>query len=293
MLSGIFAPIATPFKNERIAWDELEGNIERWSNSGLKGLVVLGSNGEFQLLSRREKENLIEAVCRHGSQDLRIIAGTGCESTRDTIDLSCRAAELGAEAVLVVNPNYYKSCYTPVALKQFYTDVADASPVPVMLYNMPGNTGINMSSDLVAEMAQHPNVVGIKDSSGNIVQIGEIIAKTPEDFIVFAGSASFLLPALALGAVGGTLALANCLPEECVALYDLFMAGKWEEAKKQQHRLYDINKAVTARYGPAGLKVAMEMLGYYGGLPRRPILPLTETQKEEVAGILKRGGFVE
>ncbi|MGI6574791.1 MAG: 4-hydroxy-tetrahydrodipicolinate synthase [bacterium] len=292
MFTGIFAPIATPFKNDRIVWDELKGNIERWATSGLAGLVVLGSNGEFQLLSRSEKEKLIAAVCKHASKDLKVIAGTGCESTRETIELSRRAAELGVDAVLVVCPNYYKSCYTPTALKQFYFDVAETSPVPVMLYNMPGNTGINMTSDLVCELAQHDNIIGIKDSSGNIVQIAEIVAKKPDDFVVFAGSASFLLPALAVGAVGGTLALANFLPEECVAIYEHFKAGRVEEAQKQQLKILEINKAVTRGWGPAGLKAAMDMMGYYGGLPRKPILPLTEVQKEELRAILERGGFL-
>ncbi|MDI9568696.1 MAG: 4-hydroxy-tetrahydrodipicolinate synthase [bacterium] len=292
MFKGIFAPIATPFVNDRIAWDKLEENMEKWAASGLAGLVVLGSNGEFQLLSREEKEELIAFVCQHTPQEMKVMAGTGCESTAETIDLTRRAAELGADAVLVVTPNYYKACYTPAALKEYYTDIADASPIPVMLYNMPGNTGINMPSSLMVELAGHPNIVGVKDSSGNIVQIAETIANTPDDFAVFAGSASFLLPALALGAVGATAALANVLPEECVAVYEHFQAGRLEEARKLQHRLLEINRAVTARWGPAGLKAAMDLVGYYGGPPRKPILPLTAAEREELKDILERGGFL-
>ncbi len=292
MFTGIFAPIATPLVNDRIAWDKLEQNIEKWAASGLAGLVVLGSNGEFQLLTREEKEELIAFVRQHTPKDMKVMAGTGCESTAETIELSRRAAELGADAVLVVTPNYYKACYTPSALKKYYTEVADASPVPVMLYNMPGNTGINMQSSLMAELAAHPNIVGVKDSSGNIVQIAETIANTPADFAVFAGSASYLLPSLALGAVGTTAALANVLPEECVAVYEHFKAGRLEEARRLQHRLLEINRAVTARWGPAGLKAAMDMVGYYGGPPRKPILPLTPAEREELRGILEGGGFL-
>lgn len=292
MFHGIYAPIATPFENDRISWTKLAQNIERWAKSGLAGLVVLGSNGEFPLLSRVEKEELIAFVREHTPKEMAVIAGTGCESTRETVDLSRRAGELGADAVLVVTPNYYKSCYTPAALKEYFLAVADASPVPVMLYNMPGNTGINMSSDLMAELAQHPNIVGEKDSSGNIVQIAETVAKAPKDFAVFAGSASFLLPALAVGAVGATVALANLLPEECVAIYEDFKAGRMEEARQRQLRILEINKAVTSRWGPAGLKAAMDMVGYFGGPPRRPILPLTQAQQEELRGILARGGFL-
>jgi len=289
---GIFAPIATPFADDGIAWDKLEQNIAKWAASGLAGLVVLGSNGEFQLLSRQEKEELIAFVCRHTPKHMKVMAGTGCESTAETIDLSRRAAELGADAVLVVTPSYYKACYTPAALIEHYTAVAEASPVPVMLYNMPGNTGINMPSSLMIQLAEHPNIVGVKDSSGNIVQIAETIAGTPADFAVFAGSASFLLPALALGAVGATAALANVLPGECVALYEHFQAGRLAEARRLQHRLLEINRAVTARWGPAGLKAAMDLMGYYGGPPRKPILPLTPAEREELKAILERGGFL-
>ena len=292
MINGVFAPIATPFKDGAIYWDKLKFNLDKWAQSGLSGLVVLGSNGEFQLLSYQEKEELIGFVRENTPKELKVIAGTGCESTKETIDLSKKAAELGADAVLVVTPNYYKACYTPTALKAYFEAIADACPIPVMLYNMPGNTGINMSSDLVAELARHPNIVGEKDSSGNITQVSETISKTSPNFTVFAGSASWLLPALCVGAKGGTVALANVLPEQCVAIYNHFQTGKLEEARKIQLNVLEINKAVTARWGPAGLKAAMDMVGYYGGPPRLPIQPLTPVQLEELKGILQRGKFI-
>lgn len=295
MIKGIFAPIATPFKTDdgTIHWNKLKDNLKKWAQSGLAGLVVLGSNGEFQLLSSSEKEHLIGFVREQTPAGLKVIAGTGCESTGETIELSKKAADLGADAVLVVTPNYYKACYTPAALKAYFEAVADVSPVPVMLYNMPGNTGINMTADLVAELAQHPNIVGEKDSSGSIVQVAEIISNTHSlDFIVFAGSASWLFPALCLGAKGGTMALANVLPEQCVAIYDQFQEGNFEEAKKIQLNVLELNKAVTSRWGPAGLKAAMDLVGYYGGPPRPPIQPLTATQQRELEQIMEQGKFI-
>ncbi len=164
----------------------------------------------------------------------------------------------------------------------------DASPIPVIIYNMPANSGINLSSKLVIELSQHPNIIGIKDTSGNIVQIGEIIHGASPDFSVFAGSASFLFPSLVLGAKGGTLALANILPNECVEVLELYQAGRYTEAKDLQLRLLELNNAVTARFGVAGLKAALELLGLFGGAPRKPLLPLGEQDRKVLAGILAK-----
>jgi len=291
-LKGIYAPIPTPFVGDKIAYDKLESNLDYWLGSKLEGLVVLGSNGEFVLLSSEEKLQLITFVCQKAKGRKSVIAGTGAESTAETIYLSQQAAAAGVDAVLVVTPNYYKGSMTDKALKQFYFAVADATPVPVILYNMPRNTGINLSAKIVAELAQHPNIIGIKDSGGNIVQIAEIIQSTPPDFALFAGSASFLYTSLALGAKGGTLALANVFPNECAELQELFEAGKWEESKAMQFRLMESNTAVTARFGIAGLKAAMDILGYYGGDPRLPLLPLGDVEKAELREILTRTQFV-
>lgn len=291
-LYGIYPPIATPFVNDEIAYDKLEENLNFWLNSKVAGIVVMGSNGEFVLLNDKEKEELIRFCCDKCKGKKPVIVGTAAESTRDTIRLSQLAADAGADAVLVVTPSYYKGSYNDAALKRYYFDIADACPVPVILYNMPRNTGINMSAKLVAELATHPNIIGIKDSGGNIVQIAEIIKNTPPDFVVFAGSASFLLPSLVLGAKGGTLALANVFPNQCAEVQELFEAGKLEAARELQLRLLEINNAVTARWGVAGLKAAMDMVGLYGGEPRRPLLPLGPQEKEELKAILARTGFV-
>ena len=285
-LHGIYAPVPAPFENDELALEKLAQNMEYWLNTKIAGTVVLGSNGEFVVLSPEEKRIIIRAVCELSAGKKPVIAGTGCESTKETIELTKFAAEAGAQAALVLSPHYYKRAMTDALNKNFYLEVAEASPIPLVLYNMPGNSTINLSSKLVAELSEHPNIIGVKDSSGNIVQIAEIINMTSADFSVFAGSASFLYPSLALGATGGTLALANVLPNECAELQELVTAGKHQEARDLQLKLLDINHAVTARWGVPGLKAALELQGLYGGEPRRPLLPLGEKERQELAGIL-------
>ena len=290
-LHGIYAPIATPFAGGEIAYDKLEKNLDFWLGSDLEGIVVMGSNGEFVLLTPEEKEELMRFVCARAKGKKPVIAGTGAESTAETIRLNTKAAEAGADAVLIVTPNYYKGEMTDPVLSRFYTDVADASPLPVILYNMPRNAGINISAKLAVELARHPNIIGIKDSGGNIVQIADMIRNAPEGFSVFAGSASYLYTSLALGATGGTLALANIFPNECARVQTLFDAGKIREARDLQMKLIDSNNAVTARWGIPGLKAALEMIGLYGGDPRPPLVPLKEADREELRKILMRTGF--
>lgn len=291
-LSGIFAPIPTPFVDEEIAYDKLESNLQRWAQTRLAGIVVLGSNGEAPLLDEDEKVNLVSFCRRHFPADKAVIAGTGCESTRATIRLTKRCADAGVDAVLVISPHYFKASMNAEALERFYQEVADASPVPVLIYNMPSNTGLNLPSSLVTRLSRHPNITGIKDSSGNIVQIAEIIANAPSDFSVFAGSASFLLPSLVLGARGGTLAAANVIPDICADIYDLALAGRFEEASVLQKKILRLNAAVTSRFGVAGLKAALDMIGYYGGPPRRPILPLGDAERAEIRSILVELGLI-
>jgi 4-hydroxy-2-oxoglutarate aldolase len=290
-LYGIYAPIATPFAGGKIAYDKLEQNLKFYMDSDLAGLVVMGSNGEFVLLTPEEKVELTRFVCARAKGKKLVIAGTGAESTAETIRLNAEAAKAGADAVLVVTPNYYKGEMTDPVLARFYTDVADASSLPLILYNMPRNAGINISAKLAVELAKHPNIIGIKDSGGNIVQIADMIRNAPASFSVFAGSASFLFTSLALGATGGTLALAKIFPNECARLQKLFEAGKIKEARDLQMTLIDSNNAVTGRWGIPGLKAAMEMIGLYGGDPRPPLLPLKEADREELRKVLTRTGF--
>lgn len=287
-LYGVYAPVPTPFENDEVAYDKLAENMKFWLGSKIAGLVVMGSNGEFVVLGPQEKRKLISTVCELAKGKKHVVVGTGCESTKETIELTRFAAEAGADAALVLNPNYYKKSMTDELLKNFFIEVADASSIPVIIYNMPGNSGINLSAKLIIELSKHPNIIGVKDSSGNIVQIAETINGTSSDFAVFAGSASYLYPSLALGATGGTLALANVLPNECAEVQELFEAGKYDEARDLQLKLLDINNAVTARWGVAGLKAALEILGLYGGAPRKPMLPLGEQERKLLADILSK-----
>ncbi|MFP4200205.1 MAG: dihydrodipicolinate synthase family protein [Clostridia bacterium] len=292
MLRGIFAPIPTPFSADgEIDYESMSANLNIWSETKLSGVVVLGSNGEFVYLSPQEKAELVRFVRQNFPEGRPVIAGTGCESTRATIEMTARAADAGCDAALVLTPHYFKGSMSPDVLKRFFFDVADQSEIPVMLYNMPGNSGINMTSSLVAEISEHPNVVGIKDSGGNIVQISETITRTGDDFAVFAGSGSFLLPALVMGAAGGTLAVANIMADTCAGVMDAFEAGDMDRAVQLQRRLLAPNAAVTARFGIPGLKAAMDMLGYFGGPPRRPMLPVSDDVRAQLRTVLSDAGL--
>lgn len=292
MIKGIFAPIPTPFVDEEVAFDKLEENLGKWGQTGLAGVVVMGSNGEAPYLEEDEKVELWAFARKHFPKDRMVVAGTGQETTRATIRVTKKAADAGATAALVISPSYFKANMKEPALERYYRDVADESPIPVLVYNMPGNTGVNLSSNLVVRLSQHPNIVGVKDSSGNIVQISEIIAGAPDTFSVFAGSASFLLPALVMGARGGTLAAANVVPDLCVKILDLVSAGRIAEAREIQRRILALNALVTSRYGVAGLKAALDMIGFFGGLPRRPMLPATESEKADIRKALVTLGLV-
>lgn len=292
MFKGIYAPIPTPFIDEDIAYEKLEENLQKWGSTGLSGIVVLGSNGEQSYLDDEEKVELWSFARKYFPKDKMLIAGTGCESTRATIRMTRMAADAGAQAALIVSPHFYKGSMSDAALEQFYKDVADASPIPVLIYNMPRNTGLNMGPSLIRRLCTHPNIKGMKDSGGNIVQISETIRDVPEDFAVFAGSASFLMPALVMGAKGGTLASANVVPQLCVGVYDLVNQGNFGEARTLQKQILKLNALVTAKYGVAGLKAALDMIGYFGGLPRRPMLPIGDNEKAEIRAALVELGII-
>jgi 4-hydroxy-2-oxoglutarate aldolase len=283
---GIFPPITTPFVDGNVAYDELASNIEKWSKTGLKGLVVMGSNGEYVYLSAEEKRKLVAKAVESTPDHMLVIAGTGCESTKETIELTCDCAGIGAHAALVVTPHYYGGRMNETALLAYFTAVADHSPIPILLYNVPKFTHVNMSAGLVAELSGHPNIVGIKDSTGNVIQLGEFANYVSDDFNLLVGTAGALFGALALGCVGGVLALANVAPLQCVKIYELVKEGDFEAAKKLQLKMIPVNQAVTATYGVPGLKTAMDMLGYFGGEPRPPLLPASEKDKSEIRDIL-------
>jgi len=292
-LNGIFPPIPTPFSSKgEIAAQALKKNLRYWNGFPLRGFVVLGSNGEFVFLSEQEKLQILEEARTAIPPDKLLIAGTGCQGTGGTIDLTNKAAESGADAALVLTPSYYKRQMTPEALAQYFHAVADASPIPIIIYNMPACTGIDLTAETVAAMAEHPNIIGLKDSGGNVVKMGEIRRLAGSDFQVLAGSASFLLPALSVGAVGGILALANIAPAQCLAIRQHFLNGEWEQAREIQVRMIPVNTAVTRGWGVPALKAAMDMLGLYGGPVRSPLLSLSEDMRRELRAILVEGGIL-
>lgn len=292
-MTGIFPPIPTPFDGiGELNLQVLARNMAKWNAYPLAGYVVLGTNGEMPYLSEAEKLTYFEAVRKHIPAGKLFLAGCGCESTHSTIALVKKAAALGADVALLISPCYYKGQMGNAGLTDYYTRVADASPIPVSIYNMPANTMVDMPADLIIKLSQHPNIAGVKDSSGNLAKLGQIVTSARLGFQVLAGSAGFLYPALCVGAVGGVLALANIAPRQCCDLLDYVTRGKHEDAKTLQFRLIAPNTAVTAQFGVPGLKAAMDMIGMYGGNPRSPMLSLPGDQKATLKKILQDAGII-
>ncbi len=293
-LSGNFPAVPTPFKqNGEVDFDHLKLNIEKFNQLPLAGYVIGGSNGEFAYLSVEERVQVVKVVKECLPQDRVLIAGAGMESTQATIDLTRRMAEVGAHAALVVTPHYFTGKMTAEALEHHYLSVAESSTLPILLYSVPANTGLILPAEAVIRLAPHPNIVGMKDSGGDITRIGYLVHYTPDDFAMFAGSAGFYLSALVVGAVGLVGALANIAAQELAQMVDAFQKGQLELAREIQLRLIAPNYAVTSRFGVAGLKTAMEMKGFYGGPVRSPLLPLSPEEKSELRRILEEGQLLD
>jgi 4-hydroxy-2-oxoglutarate aldolase len=277
--------MATPFDEKGdVDPAAIRSNVTRWVAAGVRGIVALGSNGEAPLLDERESDEVIAAARDAVPRDRLLLAGTGRESTRGTIDASRRAASLGADAVLVRTPSYFKPRMTTDAFVAHYSAVADATPIPVLLYNYPAVTGVTFAPDAVRRLSQHPNIAGIKETTVDAAQIGAYVdASAGETFSVLAGSAPGFYAALCLGARGAILAAACVVPRLCVQLFDAFNRGDHAEARELQRRLIPIAVAVTSLHGVPGLKAAMQLTGYIGGTPRAPLSPASA----EAVGSLK------
>lgn len=285
-LGGVIPPITTPFRDGKLALDKLRDNFKKWEKTGLSGYLVLGSNGEAVYLNEKEKAKFMEASRESIPKTKAMIVGTGMESTQETIHFTNQAARIGADFGLVVTPYYFKGSMKPQILHDHFVAVADSSQIPILLYNVPQFTGVNMESDLVAKLSSHPNIVGIKDSSGNIEQLCQIVSLVRKGFAVFVGSAPVFFPALCIGATGGILAVANATPDECVRIHNLFKKGKMTEALALQNRLTPLAKAVTTKHGIGGLKMAMDLNGYFGGDPRLPLQKPGQDVEEELKKLL-------
>ena len=293
-LKGCFPPIPTPFDaHGRVDHDHLASNLEKWQKTPLRGFAVLGSNGEAVHLREAEKVETWKTAGEAIAKDRLFIAGTGCEATMETLELTEKAASLGAHAALVVTPHYYKARMDRRALVTHYTTIADRSPIPIILYNVPAATGLDMGAEIVIELAGHPGIVGLKESSGNVVKMGQVMGRVKDTFQVLAGSGSFLLPALAVGAVGGVMALASVAPHPLNEIVVSFDKGDLEKAKEIQLRLIPANAAVTSQFGIAGLKAALDLIGMYGGPVRPPLLPLEPPQADELKRILQEANLLQ
>ena len=265
----------------------LRSNIEKWNETGVAGYVALGSTGERVHLDEREYLEVIETARASVPDHLAFIAGAGQQSTRATVNEARKAAAAGADAVLVITPNFYRGAMTPTAFVNYFTAVADASPVPLVLYNIPQNTGIALQPETVARLSEHQNIIGIKDSSGDVLNHAEMIRLVPGDFAVLTGHGATLYPALCLGAVGAILAIGCVVPHITVTIYQSFIARDYEHARDMQRKLTPLVRAIGMRYGIGGLKAALEMRGYVGGSVRAPLEAPSQEARREIELLLE------
>ena len=292
-LKGVYPPIPTPFDSDgEVAHADLMANIGQWNAYDLAGYVVLGSNGEAAYLDREEKLRVLETARRAIPKGKLLIAGTGCESTRHTISLTRDAARIGADVALLITPHFFDGKMRAESLVRHCHTVAEASPLPVMVYNVPKFTHVDMDAAAIARAAAHPNIVGVKDSGGDITKLADTVRRSGPEFQVLAGSAGVFFASLAVGAVGGVLALANVAPQQCIDIQRLFEAGAWPEAAELQRRMVPVNSAITARFGVPGLKAALDMLGLVGGPVRAPLIDLTADQRQALRHVLVEGGVL-
>src|SRR5580692_5142865 len=288
-LSGVFPALTTPFSADgSVSVEDIKHNISTYNSTGLAGYVAIGSTGESVLLSRKEVDTVLVAVKEAAAPGMRLIAGTGAESTAETIDRTKRAAELGYHVALVKTPYYYKPMYTPEVFIAHFRRVAAASPLPVLLDSAPQFTGVALEAPEVGVLAQHPNIFGRKESSGLVQRAAEILAAVPPSFQLLVGSASMMFPSMVLGAAGAILALGSALPEQCVALFNAVRSGELEKARELQARILPASKSIVSQYGIPGVKYAMDLAGYRGGLPRLPLPPLHEEHKRAIRELMAK-----
>lgn len=287
-LSGVLLPITTPFtSDEQLDAEGLVSNLTEWSHTGITGYVVLGSTGERVNLDEREYAQVIETAREAVPETLTFIAGAGQQSTRGTIAEIERAAKAGAEVVLVITPSFYKSAITQDALVTHYQAIADASPVPVILYSMPDLTGIKIEPETAARLSEHPNIIGMKDSSNDVVKFGDTVNLVGNDFAMMIGNGTVFSDALRAGARGGILAVGCASPDLCLEIYRAVQNGELDRASALQQTLTPLARAVTKTYGIGGLKTAMERAGYVGGAVRAPLRLPNEEARAEIARLLR------
>jgi 4-hydroxy-tetrahydrodipicolinate synthase len=291
--AGVFTPIPTPFtSNDTVDEKALASNVKRWMTTPLSGLVVLGSNGEAPQLDDNEADRVVEIVRAGVPKERPLIVGTGRESTKATMAATRRAADLGADAALVRTPSFFKSQMTTEVFIRHYTEVANASRIPVLLYNVTMYTAVTLPVDAIEQLSAHPNIVGIKESGNDLVYISECINRTPDDFTFLAGSATTLFQSLCAGADGAVLALAALLPDECVELVNLVKDNRIAQARELQRKLTPIARSIGGGFGISGLKAALDLLGFSGGPPRPPLRPASKQIVDTIRGQLDALGVL-
>jgi 4-hydroxy-2-oxoglutarate aldolase len=283
-LQGIFPPITTPFDYQGELYKaKVRHNVEKWNLTGLSGYVVCGSTGESVLLTAEEKIRLWEWVAEYAAPEKLLIAGTGMEGVRETVALTNRAAEIGYKAAMVRTPHYYKNLLNNAAAQMLYfRAVADQSKIPLMIYNWPQATGLDIPPEAVAALSEHPNIVAVKESSGSLEKVMKMVREVKPGFQVLVGSAPTLWPSLMVGAVGAVLAFANAAPYATVAIWEAFRTREYEAAADWQNRIAHAAVLVTTKYGIPGLKHAMDLNAYYGGPPRLPLTVPCPAARQEI-----------
>ena len=289
-LLGICAPISTPFVNQDVSYDELKSNMQQYSQTALAGFFALGSNGESMFLTETEKLKVLEVVLQEKAEDQIVMAGAGYESTRQTIAFSNQVAEMGADFVSILTPSYFKKRLTDEAMIGYYSEVADAVPIPVIAYNAPGFTGMTLTPKVVEVISRHPNGIGMKDTSkGNM---STYLSVAGEDFDILSGTVSTLFESMLLGAKGGVVSLANAFPDPCCELYEACKAVDLDKARRLHYMLIKLNKSVSGSFGVAGVKYAAEVAGYHGGDPRKPLLPIAEEGRQSIRNAIEEAGLI-
>jgi len=285
-LRSILLPITTPFTSDGVDHAALRANIDHWSTTGIGGYVILGSTGERVHLDEREYVEVIETTRQVVPPSMAFIVGAGQQSVVNTNKEIKTAIASGADAVLVITPHYYRAAITQDVLIDYYNSVADASPVPVLLYSMPALTGIKIEPQTIARLSEHQNIIGVKDSSNDIAGFAETVKLCPRDFAVLTGNGTVLFNALRAGATGAILAVACVVPEMCIEILNAFSSGDEDRASFLQSKLTPLATAVTTKYGIGGLKAALNLAGYKGGAVRAPLRAPDEGVRGEIARLL-------
>ena len=293
-LSGVFPPCMTIFDGkEEVAYEKIAKNIERYNQTKLKGYMPLGSNGEFRSLNDEESVKIIEVYQKYRAKDKTLIAGVARESAKITIEFIKKISDRGVDFATILPPYYFVNFMTDDALIKYYTTIADQSPIPVMMYNAPKfSAGLTYSTQLVSVLAAHPNIAGLKDTSKEDISIYVNAVPKGANYYVLAGTIEKFYKGLVAGAIGGVLSIANYLPEMCCKLHELYKTGNLEEAQKLDVYARQLSKNAAGNYGVAGVKAAMDLLGYQGGNPRIPVLPMSDEARAELKAVLKKEGLI-